>query len=83
MNQVIINQDGYQGTFFWLPLKIRTTVMRELLCIKCHHAVFLDPKKEICYKTGGLFCKKLKTVVGKYDACRLTKPMATQKKKRG
>jgi hypothetical protein len=37
----------------------------------CPHALFLDPRKEICYKTGGLFCKKLREVVGKYDACRI------------
>jgi len=45
--------------------------MTELICIKCPEAGFLDPKKEICYKTGGLFCKKLKTVVGKYDPCHI------------
>lgn len=45
--------------------------MTELICIKCPEAEFLDPKKEICYKTGGLFCRKLKTVVGKYDPCRI------------
>ncbi len=39
------------------------------ICIRCVHASFLDPKKDICYKTGGLFCRKLKKVVGKYDAC--------------
>jgi hypothetical protein len=44
----------------------------ELICIKCPSAVFLDPKKEICYKTGGLYCKKLKQIVGKYDRCHLT-----------
>ncbi len=41
------------------------------ICIRCQYAAFLDPKKEICYKTGGLFCKKLKKVVGKYDACHI------------
>lgn len=41
------------------------------ICIKCCHAVFIDTTKEICYKTGGLFCKKLKTIVGKYDECKL------------
>jgi hypothetical protein len=45
--------------------------MTELICIKCPEAEFLDPKKEICYKTGGLFCRKLKTVVGKYDPCHI------------
>ena len=40
-----------------------------LICIKCPESVFLDPKKEICYKTGGLWCKKLKAVVGKYEPC--------------
>lgn len=43
----------------------------QLICIECVHAVFLDPKKEICYKTGGLYCKKLKSIVGKYDPCRV------------
>ncbi|GMR04694.1 MAG: hypothetical protein BMS9Abin23_0596 [Thermodesulfobacteriota bacterium] len=43
----------------------------KLICIKCPEARFIDPKKEICYKTGGLFCKKLKAIVGKYEACRL------------
>ncbi len=43
--------------------------MTELICIKCPSAKFLDPKKEICYKTGGLYCKKLKEIVGKYDRC--------------
>lgn len=45
--------------------------MSDLICIRCDSAVFLDPKKDICYKTGGLFCKKLKTIVGKYDPCRI------------
>lgn len=45
--------------------------MSDMICIRCAHAVFLDPKKEVCYKTGGLFCKRLKTIVGKYDPCRL------------
>jgi len=27
-------------------------------------------KKELCYKTGGLWRKKLKTIVGKSDPCR-------------
>lgn len=46
---------------------------KETICIECAHSVFLDPKKDICWKTGGLFCKKLKAVVGKYDPCRLKK----------
>jgi hypothetical protein len=46
--------------------------MTGLICIKCPSAEFLDPKKEICYKTGGLYCKKLKQIVGKYDQCRQT-----------
>lgn len=46
--------------------------MSSLICIRCADAVFLDPGKEICYKTGGLFCKRLKTIVGKYDPCRVT-----------
>jgi len=41
------------------------------ICIKCPEAVFLDPTKEICYKTGGLYCKVLEIIVGKYDPCRL------------
>lgn len=45
--------------------------MIELICIKCPEAEFLDPKKDICYKTGGLFCKRLKAIVGKYDQCLL------------
>lgn len=44
-----------------------------LICIRCDHAIFLDPKKEICCKTGGLFRKKLKAV-SKYDPCRLKMP---------
>lgn len=52
--------------------------MSDLICIRCDRAVFLDPGKDICYKTGGLFCKKLKTIVSKYDPCRI-KP-ATGKK---
>ena len=40
-----------------------------LICIECPESVFLDPKKEICYKTGGLWCKKLKAIVGKYEPC--------------
>ncbi|MBE7414598.1 MAG: hypothetical protein HS130_04930 [Deltaproteobacteria bacterium] len=51
-----------------------------LTCIECVHAVFLDPKKEICYKTGGLYCKKLKAIVGKYDPCRI-KPLRKSKGK--
>ncbi len=46
--------------------------MTGLICIRCPSAEFLDPKKEICYKTGGLYCKKLKQIVGKYDQCRQT-----------
>ncbi|MBI5343900.1 MAG: hypothetical protein HZB83_00945 [Deltaproteobacteria bacterium] len=45
--------------------------MNNLICIRCPHATFINPKKEICYKTGGLYCKKLKAVVGKYDPCRI------------
>ncbi len=45
--------------------------MKELICIKCPSAKFLDPKRDICYKTGGLYCKKLKEIVGKYDLCRV------------
>jgi len=46
---------------------------KEITCIECAHSVFLDPKKDICCKTGGLLCKKLKAIVGKYDPCRLKK----------
>lgn len=52
--------------------------MSDLICIRCAWAVFLDPKKDICYKTGGLFCKKLKTIAGKYDPCRF-KPATVRK----
>ena len=45
--------------------------MDRLVCIKCPHSEFINPRKEICYKTGGLYCRKLKIVVGKYDPCRL------------
>lgn len=45
--------------------------MPNLICIKCPQAIFLDPKKEICYKTGGLFCKRLKIIVDKYGPCRI------------
>jgi len=45
--------------------------MKEIVCIECGHAVFLDPTREICYKTGGLYCRKLKTIVEKYGPCRL------------
>jgi len=51
---------------------------KDLFCLKCPHAVFLDPKKEICWKTGGLFCKKLKAIVGKYDPCRAGKSRKKQ-----
>ncbi len=54
-----------------------------LICIKCEYAVFLDPKKDICYKTGGLYCRKLKEIVGKYDPCRVKeKPGAGKAKKK-
>jgi hypothetical protein len=44
---------------------------KETICIRCPHASFLDPRKDIRYKTGGLFCERFKEVVGKYDACRI------------
>lgn len=50
--------------------------MQKLICIKCAQAEFLDPKKEICYKTGGLFCKRLKIIVGKYDLCNIKRRSA-------
>lgn len=45
--------------------------MEELFCIKCDYSEFLDPKKEICWKTGGVFCTKLERVVAKYDHCHI------------
>ena len=42
-----------------------------IICIRCPKAGFLDPKKEVCYKTGGLYRGVIKTVVGKYDGCRV------------
>ena len=42
-----------------------------MVCIRCPHSEFLDPTREICYKTGGLRCKVLDIVVGKYEPCRL------------
>jgi hypothetical protein len=50
---------------------MRGTEITELICIRCPSAKFLDPKRDICYKTGGLYCKKLKVIVGKYDLCRV------------
>ncbi|MBI5887913.1 MAG: hypothetical protein HZB82_04275 [Deltaproteobacteria bacterium] len=41
-----------------------------LICIKCNFAGFLDPKKEVCWFTGGLYCKKLDIIVGKYEECK-------------
>jgi len=55
--------------------------MAALICIKCPEAGFLDPKKEICYKTGGLFCKRLKRIVGKYDPCHIPSGPAPVKKR--
>lgn len=43
--------------------------MEKLICIKCDESQFLDPKKEICYRTGGLWCNRYETIVGKYDEC--------------
>lgn len=62
--------------------RFKMVPMEELICIRCEHAVFLDPKKEVCYKTGGLFCKKLKAIVGKYDACRLGSAKKSSNKKK-
>ncbi len=56
--------------------------MVELICIRCPEAEFLDPKKEICYKTGGLFCKRLKAIVGKYDPCLLSGAKAEKPRKK-
>ncbi|MBI5587642.1 MAG: hypothetical protein HY889_04660 [Deltaproteobacteria bacterium] len=59
-------------------------MMTDLICIRCEYAAFLDPKKDICYKTGGLFCKKLKVIVGKFDPCRkISEPMKNSFKKPG
>lgn len=55
--------------------------MTGLVCINCPEARFLDPKKDICYKTGGLFCERLKKIVGKYDQCHI-KEKRTDKKSR-
>lgn len=44
---------------------------KEVLCLQCPHSEFLDPSKEICYKTGGLWCVPLGRVVGKYDTCHM------------
>ncbi|MFQ5353847.1 MAG: hypothetical protein ACE5DR_02770 [Thermodesulfobacteriota bacterium] len=41
------------------------------ICIKCPEARFIDTTREICYKTGGLYCRRLKVIVGKYEPCRL------------
>ena len=41
------------------------------ICIKCPYSQFLDPSREICYKTGGLHCKVLDIIVGKYDPCHI------------
>jgi len=43
--------------------------MEESFCIMCEHARFLDPKKEICWKTGGLYCTIFERIVAKYDNC--------------
>lgn len=43
--------------------------MEEDICIMCDHARFLDPKKEICWKTGGLYCTVFDRIVAKYDNC--------------
>lgn len=37
------------------------------VCLICPKASFLDPQG-ICYKTGGLYCKRHERIVGKYDA---------------
>jgi len=65
------NKVGLRGNYYGMNKK--------LVCIRCPEARFIDPKKEICYKTGGLFCRKLKAVVGKYDACRLKRAKARGK----
>ena len=43
--------------------------MEEPICLMCPESQFLDPKAEICWKTGGLYCKKLDMIVGKFDNC--------------
>ena len=55
-----------------------------LLCIQCPDAEFPEPRS-ICYKTGGLYCKRLDELVGKYDRCRLTegKDMSKDGSERG
>lgn len=36
--------------------------------LKCKEARFIGPN-EMCYKTGGLYCNRYNTIVGKYDQC--------------
>lgn len=48
---------------------LRIKGMEELICLMCPESQFLDPKAEICWKTGGLYCKKLDIIVGKFDNC--------------
>lgn len=61
--------------------------MSDLICIKCDKSKFLDPEKDICYKTGGLFCTVLEEIVGKYEPCRAHKAKdgktAVKKKQQG
>ena len=38
------------------------------ICLACPEASFIDAKG-ICYKTGGLYCKRHDRIVGKYDPC--------------
>jgi len=57
---------------------VKETTGEPLICIECPESIFLDPKKEICYKTGGLWCKSLKAIVGKYEPC-MKKPPRRKK----
>ncbi|MFQ5465035.1 MAG: hypothetical protein ACE5EI_03825 [Thermodesulfobacteriota bacterium] len=45
--------------------------MKDLICLKCPESRFLDPSTEICWKTGGLWCGRLKRIVGKFDPCHI------------
>jgi len=58
--------------------KAKQAAGEALICIECPESKFLDPKKEICYKTGGLWCKRLKAIVGKYESC-MAKPPSRKK----
>lgn len=58
---------------------VKEAATEGLICIECPESAFLDPTKEICYKTGGLWCKKLKAIVGKYEPCMAGPPQGGKK----